>query len=90
MPFLCWPIFADQIANKKNICDLWKVGVGVDPDHDNGTIGRGEIKKKVELLLGDDNFRARSSQLRDAVLSTTAEGGRSYKNFNKFINWLRE
>ncbi|KAF5457660.1 hypothetical protein F2P56_021746 [Juglans regia] len=90
VPFLCWPFFADQITNKMCICDVWKVGVGFDPDDNHGIIRRSEIKKKVDLLFGDDNIRARSSQLRDTVLSTTAEGGRSSKNLNKFINWLRE
>ncbi|KAG6656952.1 UDP-glycosyltransferase 83A1-like [Carya illinoinensis] len=91
VPFLCWPFVADQITNKKCICDVWKVGVGIfDPDDNHGIIPRSEIKKKVDLLLGDDNIRARSSQLRDTVLSTTAEGGRSSKNLNNFLNWLRE
>ncbi|KAG2711000.1 hypothetical protein I3760_04G056800 [Carya illinoinensis] len=29
VPFLCWPFFADQITNKKCICEVWKVGVGI-------------------------------------------------------------
>ncbi|KAG2711002.1 hypothetical protein I3760_04G057000 [Carya illinoinensis] len=88
VPFLCLPFISDQPFNMSYICDAWKVGVRLDPD-ENGIIPRSEIKNKVEQLLGDESIRARSSQLRTKIFDTIAGGGRSSKNFNSFINWLK-
>ena len=53
IPFLCWPLAKDQFVNKSYICDVWKVGLGLDKA-ENGLISKGEIRKKVEQLLGDE------------------------------------
>ncbi|KHN41572.1 UDP-glycosyltransferase 83A1 [Glycine soja] len=89
VPFLCWPYYTDQLVDKAYICDMWKVGLGFDLD-DKGLISRWEIKKKVDQILGDENIRGRSQKLKEMVLSNIAEGGQSYENFNKFVEWLKE
>ncbi|KAK7295446.1 hypothetical protein RJT34_18355 [Clitoria ternatea] len=89
VPFLCWPYFADQVFDKSYICDVWKVGLGFDLD-EKGLISRWEIKKKVDQLLGDDNIRGRSQKLKGMIVNNTLEGGQSYENFNKFVEWLKE
>ncbi|XP_004306079.1 PREDICTED: UDP-glycosyltransferase 83A1-like [Fragaria vesca subsp. vesca] len=88
VPFLCWPYFADQFINESYIRDVWNVGLGFDKN-ESGIITRGEIKKKVEHLLGDEVFKARASKLKEMAVATIKEGGQSNKIFKKFIEWIK-
>ncbi|CAK8540708.1 unnamed protein product [Lathyrus sativus] len=86
VPLLCWPFCSDQLMNKTYICDVWKVGLGFEKDED-GLITKGEIKKKVEELLEDEEIRERSLKLMEMVVKNKEEGG---KNLTKFIYWAKE
>ncbi|TKY65107.1 UDP-glycosyltransferase 83A1 [Spatholobus suberectus] len=86
VPFLCWPFCSDQLMNKTYICDVWKVGLGFDRD-ENGLILKEEIKKKVEILLDDEEIKGRSLKLMEKVIKNKAQGD---KNLNQFINWAEE
>lgn len=88
VPFLCWPYFADQFLNESYICDVWKVGLKFDKN-ESGIIPRGEIKNKMEQLLGNENFRAKASKLKEMAMTTVKEGGQSNKIFNNFIEWMK-
>ncbi|XP_022035582.1 UDP-glycosyltransferase 83A1 isoform X1 [Helianthus annuus] len=89
LPFLCWPYFADQFYNETYICDIWKIGLGFKKDK-NGIVNRGEIKEKVEQLLGDKTFRDMALDIKKKVTSTVQEGGRSHQNLSSFIEWIYE
>ncbi|XP_038890155.1 UDP-glycosyltransferase 83A1-like [Benincasa hispida] len=86
--FLCWPYFADQFLNESYICDIWKVGLKLKKD-EHGIITRTEIKEKMEKLLTDEDLKQRIQKLKKTVVENVEEGGRSYNNFNNFINWLK-
>lgn len=88
LPFLCWPVFADQFINKSYICDVWKVGLGFDPD-ETEIVRREEIKNKVEQLLGDKNLKERASSLKEVASNSVREGGSSYSNFQRFTERLK-
>jgi hypothetical protein len=88
IPFLCWPYFADQFLNQSYICDVWKVGLGLDRN-ESGIITRGEIKSKVEQLLGNDKLKARALDLKNVVMASIKEGGGSHKNLMNFIEWMK-
>ncbi|KAK7295443.1 hypothetical protein RJT34_18352 [Clitoria ternatea] len=88
VPFLCWPFFTDQFLDKAYICNVWKVGLGLDKD-ENGLILRGEIKKKVEQLIRDEGIKARSLKLKERTMNNIVEGGPSSKNLQKFIHWAK-
>ncbi|MED6164601.1 hypothetical protein PIB30_091748 [Stylosanthes scabra] len=87
VPFLCWPIFADQFLNKAYICDVWKIGMGLEKDHVNGLILKEEIKKKVEELLRNEDIRARSMKMKELIVNNIVQGGQSSTNIQNFINW---
>ncbi|QCE12641.1 UDP-glycosyltransferase 83A1-like [Vigna unguiculata] len=87
-PFLCWPFAKDQLVNKSYICDVWKVGVGLDKD-ENGLISKEEIKNKVEQLLGDQNMKARCLRMKELTMNNISKGGQSSKNLEKFIKWAQ-
>ncbi|KAI3503256.1 hypothetical protein L1887_31695 [Cichorium endivia] len=89
LPFLCWPYFADQFHNESYICDIWKTGLGFKKD-EAGIITRGEIKSKVEQLLGDDTIRGKAMDIKERVTISIREGGCSYKNLRNFIEWIQE
>ncbi|XP_060193197.1 UDP-glycosyltransferase 83A1-like [Lycium barbarum] len=88
VPILCWPYFADQYMNQSYICDIWKVGLGLKKEG-NGIISCGEIKVKVEQLLGNDAFRKRALQLKEMTMGSVKEGGRSHQNFIRVIQWVK-
>ncbi|KAM5581223.1 UDP-glycosyltransferase 83A1-like [Rosa sericea] len=88
LPFLCWPYFADQLFNEGYICDVWEVGLRFDKN-ESGIIAKGEIKNKVEQLLGDENYRARASKLKEMAMTNVEEGGQSNKIFKNLIEWIK-
>ncbi|CAI9276917.1 unnamed protein product [Lactuca saligna] len=89
LPFLCWPYFADQFHNETYIRHIWKTGLGFNKD-EGGIITRGEIKSKVEKLLGDNTFRVKAMDTKEKVTSAIAKGGGSHKNLSNFIEWIQE
>ncbi|CAJ1831115.1 unnamed protein product [Sphenostylis stenocarpa] len=88
IPFLCCPFFSDQFVNRSYICDVWKVGLKLDKD-ENGLILKGEIRKKVDQLLENEDIKARSLKLKELSLKNSVKGGQSSKNLEKFINWAK-
>ncbi|KAL7604048.1 hypothetical protein Lser_V15G20320 [Lactuca serriola] len=89
LPFMCWPYFSDQFANRMYISDVWKTGLVFDKD-ESGIVSREEIKNKIELLLGNDEFKVRAIDLKEKVAVAVSKGGHSDKNFSNFIDWIQE
>lgn len=87
VPFLCWPYFTDQFFNRSYISDIWKVGLGMEPDG-HGIVTKEEIKQKVNQLLGDEGIRARALQLKESARKSVSEGGSSFKNFSDFVQGI--
>ncbi|KAL5739198.1 hypothetical protein ACOSQ2_028378 [Xanthoceras sorbifolium] len=72
IPFLCWPYFADQFHNKSYICDVWKVGLGLNRD-ESAIITRDEIKTKVEELLENELYKTNALNLKEKVMNSIKE-----------------
>ncbi|CAN4079458.1 unnamed protein product [Withania somnifera] len=88
VPFLCWPYFADQLFNQSYICDVWKVGLGLNKN-EFGVIEKDEIKNKMNKLFGDETFKQRALDLQAKVNSSVKKGGSSNNMFGKFIDWIK-
>ncbi|KAL4633524.1 hypothetical protein ACB092_04G128900 [Castanea dentata] len=88
VPFLCWPYFADQFHNKSYICDAWKIGLGLTPD-ENGFITRHEIKTKIETLFSDYVIKTIALKLKEMAKKSVTEVGSSFKNFESFIEQVK-
>ncbi|CAI9758692.1 unnamed protein product [Fraxinus pennsylvanica] len=88
VPFLCWPYFADQFFNQTYICDHWEVGLGLDKD-ERGIIRKEQIKNKLEQLLTDERYKERALNLQAKTMAS-ANKGCSHKNFNNFVEWIKE
>ncbi|KZV43372.1 hypothetical protein F511_21964 [Dorcoceras hygrometricum] len=89
VPFLCWPYFADQFIDESYICDYWRVGLRLDKD-ESGIIRQEEIMNKVDQLLSDEIGKRRALELQKRALDCVAEGGSSHKNFQDFVDWIKE
>jgi len=88
IPVLCWPYFADQFLNKSYVCDVWKVGLGLEPN-ESGMMTEGEIRSKIQQILNDEELKARARDLKKKIQIGTAQGGLSNKNLDSFINWIK-
>ncbi|KAL8124671.1 hypothetical protein AgCh_012355 [Apium graveolens] len=87
VPFLCWPYFTDQFINQNYICDVWKVGLGLNKT-ESGMITREEISNKVEQLLSNKSFRERVLLFKEKATNSVQKGGCSYKNMSSFVKWI--
>ncbi|CAA2985945.1 Hypothetical predicted protein [Olea europaea subsp. europaea] len=63
VPFLCWPYFLDQFHNQNYICDMWKIGLRLNPD-ENGLRSRHEINTKIEMLFSHNSIKANALKLK--------------------------
>ncbi|MED6210306.1 hypothetical protein PIB30_062890 [Stylosanthes scabra] len=88
VPILCWPQFADQFLNRSYVCDVWKVGIGVERD-ESDIITRGEIREKIEKLLNDEDLKSRVASFKKKVQLGTKQGGLSKSNLDRFIKWIK-
>ncbi|XP_020969344.1 UDP-glycosyltransferase 83A1-like isoform X2 [Arachis ipaensis] len=57
---------------------------------ENGLISHEEIKAKVDQLLGDENIKSRSLELKKKLKSNNEKGGASRENLRKFVAWLKK
>ncbi|KAI3454739.1 hypothetical protein Pfo_011402 [Paulownia fortunei] len=89
VPFLCWPYFADQFHNQNYICQKWKTGLRIDPDQ-NGVRTRHEIKTKIQMLFSDDNLKTNALIVKAMAAKSVDQWGSSSKNFQRFIDHLKE
>ncbi|KAM4102144.1 hypothetical protein ACB094_05G201300 [Castanea mollissima] len=88
VPFLCWPYFTDQFQNKSYICDVWKIGLGLNPN-ENGIITGHEINTKIKALLLDDGIKTSALKLKEMAKKSVTEVGSSFKNFESFIEQIK-
>ncbi|MCL7040275.1 hypothetical protein MKW94_003627 [Papaver nudicaule] len=93
VPMLTFPIFFDQVPNKKLIVDDWKVGMKVTGAEK--LVQRDEIAKIVKKFmdLGEGNeeckdMRRRSNELKESCRKALAEGGSSDINLDAFIKTI--
>ncbi|KAJ0973883.1 hypothetical protein J5N97_015848 [Dioscorea zingiberensis] len=88
VPFLCWPCFGDQHLNQTYICDVWKIGLKMNPD-ENNMITKEQIKDKVEELLDDGEMKKRALAMKEIAIKGIEKGGSSFENFNTFISAMQ-
>ncbi|MCL7028183.1 hypothetical protein MKW94_016839 [Papaver nudicaule] len=90
---LTFPIFFDQIPNRKLIVDDWKVGMKVTGAEK--LVKRDEIAKIVKKFMDLDGeseeckgMRRRSNELKEKCRKALAKGGSSDTNLNAFIKTI--
>ncbi|KAF8775596.1 hypothetical protein HU200_004372 [Digitaria exilis] len=89
VPFLCWPYFSDQFLDRSYITNVWRTGLAVSPNAE-GIVTKEEVRRKVELVLGDAEIKERARLFNDAARRCVSDGGSSDENFKRLVNMLSE
>ncbi|CAA3023205.1 UDP-glycosyltransferase 83A1-like [Olea europaea subsp. europaea] len=89
VPFLCWPYFLDQFHNQNYICDMWKIGLRLNPE-ENGLRSRHEINTKIEMLFSHNSIKANALKLKEVALRSIFQSGTSFQNFETFVDYLKK
>ncbi|XP_058093423.1 UDP-glycosyltransferase 75C1-like [Magnolia sinica] len=86
VPMVCLPKWSDQTSNAKLVEDVWKAGVRAKANEE-GVFERGELKRCLDLVMGEDGEEIRKNALRWRELAREAisEGGSSDRNVRTFV-----
>ncbi|KAG8390060.1 hypothetical protein BUALT_Bualt01G0044100 [Buddleja alternifolia] len=85
LPMLCWSYFADQTTNSRYVSDVWKIGLDI-----KDTCDRIIIEKMIRdvMEVRRDEFLQRVRCLAELAKKAISEGGSSYSNLNRLIEFL--
>ncbi|KAL2343496.1 hypothetical protein Fmac_004781 [Flemingia macrophylla] len=90
VPMVAFPQFTDQMTNAKLIEDVWKVGVRVEDEDDDGIVEGKEIKRCMEVVMGNgdkgNELRRNAEKWKVEAREAAIEGGSSEKNLKAFLD----
>ncbi|KAL1365994.1 hypothetical protein HN51_013914 [Arachis hypogaea] len=92
VPMVAMPQWTDQPMNAKFVEDVWKVGVRVKVDEDNGVVRREEIERCIRKVMANDvgkELRKNAEKWRELAVEAVSEGGTSDNNINEFVNLIK-
>ncbi|CAA2958575.1 UDP-glycosyltransferase 86A1-like [Olea europaea subsp. europaea] len=86
VPMICYPLFTDQITNRKLVVDDWKIGINLC---DGLSISREEVAEKIKILMGGGKSNGIKEEMNRArEIMQTALNGSSERNFDQFLKDL--
>ncbi|KAL9659836.1 hypothetical protein QQ045_024645 [Rhodiola kirilowii] len=88
VPMVAFPQLFDQFTNAKLVEDYWKVGVRVNQNLSDGLVERNEIKRCLEVVMGDVEMRQNTMKWKKLAVEAVKEGGSSDKNLKGLVNNL--
>ncbi|KAF3455482.1 hypothetical protein FNV43_RR00111 [Rhamnella rubrinervis] len=92
VPMVAFPQTSEQTTNAKLVEDVWKMGVRVKANHEDGIVGRDEIKRCLELVMEDgeigEGIRRNAEKWKGLSREAVKVGGSSDRNFKAFLNDL--
>ncbi|XP_038875494.1 phloretin 4'-O-glucosyltransferase-like [Benincasa hispida] len=95
VPMVVFPQWSDQATNAKIIRDFSETGVRLeaDDDDDDGSVVKGEeIKRCLELVMGDSEkgkeIRKNAVKWKKLAKEAASEGGSSHSNFKAFVDQI--
>ena len=83
VPMVCWPGFADQYTNCKYACEVWGVGVRLDPE-----VRREQVAVHVREAMGSEEIKASAARWKAEALAASCPGGSSYENLMSLVGAL--
>lgn len=90
VPLLCFPLLTDQLTNRKLIVRDWRIGI--DLGGINTNVCRKNVSEKIgQLMQGEERneMRMRVKETRRKLESAVGAGGSSVKNFDSFVEDLK-
>ncbi|KAL9243249.1 hypothetical protein vseg_017159 [Gypsophila vaccaria] len=86
VPMLCFPLFTDQITNRKLVVDDWRVGVNLC---NGSTIHRAEITEHIKRFMNQKaDFKTNISEKKKLLHRALEADGSSEKYLDRFIEHL--
>ncbi|XP_051120218.1 7-deoxyloganetic acid glucosyl transferase-like [Andrographis paniculata] len=86
IPMICWPYFADQTINSRFVSEIWKIGLDMKDTCDRAIVER-MVRDVMEVRK--DEFFERARRTAELVKKAINEGGSSYANWNRLIEFLK-
>lgn len=90
VPVVAFPQWTDQGTNAKLIEDVWETGVRVAANEKDGIVGRDEINKCLELVMGNgekaNDVRRNVEKWKDLAKEAAREGGSLDRNLKAFVD----
>ncbi|XP_075638953.1 UDP-glycosyltransferase 73C11-like [Castanea sativa] len=102
VPMITWPIFAEQFYNEKLLVQVLRIGVSVGAkasvdfgeEKDKLLVRSEDVKKAIEQLTDKgeeaEERRKRARKLGEIAKKSVEEGGSSYLNVKKLIQYISE
>ncbi|KAL5546133.1 hypothetical protein UlMin_005820 [Ulmus minor] len=90
LPLLCFPLFTDQLTNRKMVVDDWRAGLNLC---DRKPLMRVEVAEKISRLMSGNsgqNLRKEVKQVKKTLENALAKDGSSQKNFCQFISNVKD
>ncbi|KAM2045118.1 hypothetical protein ACFX1T_009357 [Malus domestica] len=91
VPMLCFPLWTDQITNRKLVVDDW--GIGLNLCDTVKLVTRAEVGEKINrLMCGDsgDGLQKQIKKVRQTLEDALAVNGSSERNLSQFICGVKE
>ncbi|KAH6762323.1 UDP-Glycosyltransferase superfamily protein [Perilla frutescens var. hirtella] len=85
VPMICYPLFTDQITNRKLVVDDWRVGINLC---DGESMSKEEVAEKIEVLMSgkrSQELRQEIQKVRTTFQNAISVGGSSDQNFDRFV-----
>nr|UHH90512.1 UDP-glycosyltransferase [Nicotiana benthamiana] len=90
VPIVGCPQFSDQTTNAKMVEDVW--GTGVRANAVEGVVGREELKRCLEILMGNgekgEEIERNVKKWSDLAVEAVKVGGSSHDNLKRFLEGL--
>ncbi|XP_020420789.1 UDP-glycosyltransferase 86A1 isoform X2 [Prunus persica] len=86
VPMLCFPLWTDQVTNRKLVVDDW--GIGLNLCDRVKPITRVEVAEKINRLMSGklgDGLQKQSKKVKQTLEDALAVNGSSQKNLSQFI-----
>lgn len=92
VPVVACPHFSEQATNAKLTEEVWGTGIRARTNEE-GLVEREEIKKCVEMLMGDgekgEELRRNIKKWKGLAVQAAKEGGSSHEHLKAFVEKLR-
>lgn len=91
VPMIVFPQGSDQSTNRMLVVNQWKIGLRLETCRDDGVIERGEIARAAKSLLGSkegEEMRGKSKEIRETIRQAASEGGSSWINMQRFVDYI--
>lgn len=86
VPMICYYGYVDQPINARYVCDVWRVGVGLE----NG-LEREEINRAIRRLMVEkegEEIRERIVHLKETINECVKQGGSSHESVESLVDYI--